>query len=108
MCTLGLFAMIPSTIDAVPSGDPSSTMTISSRASCDSAVSIRRAMFSRSLYVGTMIMARSAPTPAPSGLEGAGVMLFGERLLADDIDPASDVGDRGHAARGVEVHPDWV
>src|SRR5687768_10510620 len=56
--------MISSTSDPVPSGEPSSTISISSRASCASAFAMRRPTFSRSLYVGTMTSARSA-TPSP-------------------------------------------
>src|SRR3982750_2877628 len=45
----------------VPSGDPSSTTSTSSFGSCFRTRSMSRAMFSRSLYVGTMTTER--PTP---------------------------------------------
>src|SRR5688572_10562546 len=48
-----------STMSPVPSGDPSSTISISRRESFSSTAAISRAMFSRSLYVGTMTRPRS-------------------------------------------------
>src|SRR5437764_5234602 len=59
------------TICPVPSGEPSSTTSTSSRPSCLRTESTIRRMFSRSLYVGTMTSARSragsGDTPTPLG-----------------------------------------
>src|SRR5215213_5334544 len=51
------------TTPPVPSGDPSSTMSMSILPSCTRTRSTRRSMFSRSLYVGTMTRARSDKAP---------------------------------------------
>src|SRR5450432_4102215 len=64
-CTRGSRAEISSTRAPVPSGDPSSTTSTSSRGSCSRILAISVAMLSRSLYVGTMTSARSVTTAPP-------------------------------------------
>src|SRR5688572_8584286 len=63
MCTRGLEAAISSTSAPVPSGEPSSTTRMLIRGSCARTLSIIRAMFCRSLNVGTMTRAFSDTTP---------------------------------------------
>src|SRR5690348_13518657 len=96
--------MSRSTIDAVPSGDPSSTTRISSLGSWLRTVSASRAMFSRSLYVGTMTSARSAVTPpaCPEDAEGG---PSGAAWSPEDVDPTTQVADGGEGATGVDRHP---
>src|ERR1700712_3456912 len=102
MLTRRFVDMIPSTIAAVPSGDPSSTTRISSRRSCDRTVSMTLAMFSRSLYVGTITSARSAAAVA-SGMDGPAAALGGP-WSADDVDGTTQFRDRGKAAGGAEEY----
>src|SRR6266566_2046264 len=97
--------MRPSTISAVPSGEPSSTTSVSSLESWARTVSINRAMFSRSLYVGTMTRAR--PTSEWSAPSDCIVLpRTGESISPQDEDLVSSVvlHDR-EAADRIEEDP---
>src|ERR1700722_13839220 len=97
-----------STISPVPSGEPSSTTSRSSRASCTRADAINRSMLSRSLYVGTMTSARSLiPGSCRAGVREACA------LEPDRDRPPEERGERGegrdpHADRKRRVVEDQI
>src|SRR5438105_10773723 len=100
MWTRRLVVMIRSTMSPVPSGDPSSTTRTSRRSSCARTVSIRRLMFSRSLYVGTITRARAvAIESTPSGavikpfIRRAGVSGWNRRRRAAAIEDHAGYDD---------------
>src|SRR3982750_2465103 len=74
----------------VPSGDPSSTTSTSSFGSCFRTRSMSRAMFSRSLYVGTMTTER----PTPDRVCSAASATAAASPVHDD--PAGDQKERQH------------
>src|SRR5689334_3647768 len=64
-----------------------------------------RAMFSRSLYVGTMTRASPVPAPRPSSAEGAAFLGW---TLPDDVDESTKIADRSDVSTRTEDDPSWV
>src|SRR6185437_7554331 len=94
--TFGLDAAMVSTMSPVPSGEPSSTTSTSSRSSCARTAAMMRSILARSLKVGMTTRARSL---MPSALQDYPSPHHGERSQQRDEGDQHPVPEGGARER---------